>query len=178
MDKKILDELNKQDWVKIRKTLISYVIVKLKYNQVTSNNADVIHFVDNIIGNTFLEERKWNPSKVSLHYFLRRSIDSEISNFFKKKATILSSPQDIYDNVIADRMPDDSLNLEDNFLSVEAQQEKIKSIRKKLSTDDDAGLVFEYLLEGCSYEEIKEQLGIDKNQLNNVLKRLRRKTLQ
>lgn len=114
---------------------------------------------------------------MDLNRHLQRNIDSEISNFFKKKATMLTSSQDIYDEKFADIVPEDELVLEDKIISDETIDEKVKSIKAKLIDDDDAGIVFEYLREGYSYEEIREQLGIDPTELNNILKRLKRKTI-
>jgi len=171
MGNEILDELNRQDWKTIRPKLIAYATFKINLFklQTFKNAAD---FVGDVIQKAYTGKRKWIPGKVDLIRFLKVAIDSEISNQLKKYDTKSVINKDLDDDVNDYLLKSDTLSPEEELI----YSERVSEIKQSINGDEDAELLLEYLSDGHTYDTICAEMGINKNQLNNIVKRLKRKT--
>ena len=172
MEVKILDELNSQDWRTIRSVLIAYATFKMNLFKLQTVKKEIADFVSDAIAKTYTGERNWIPEQVDLTRFLKLAIDSEISNQLERKETKILVNKD-FDNDANDYLiKSDGLSPEEELILAE----RISEIKESIKGDENAEIVFEYLSDRHTYDSICVELGINKNQLNNIIKRLKRKT--
>lgn len=167
----ILEELNKQNWLKVRKILIGHATFKLKLLSFKSGKKEITDFVDDAIEKTFTGKRIWNPEKVELIYFLKKAIDSEISNHFKREEKTTVVDKDFENDINDYLLKSDERNPEEELIL----SERLNMIKENLKGDDEAGIVFECLQDGHKFHSICEELGINKIQFYNIIKRIKRK---
>jgi RNA polymerase sigma factor (sigma-70 family) len=175
MTEDILTELKSQDWLKINKILKAYTILRCKKYSLEFRHMAMDDFIGEIVAKVFTGHRVWNKDKwPNLTIYLCECIKSEFSNYFDHKKRL-----DI-ENV--DFQKEGSLKdtLENKEKSIEEEislKQSLEHIENSLKEDDNAGIVFEYIKEGYPNNEICSKLNIERSELYNILKRIRRKTL-
>lgn len=164
--------LHDQDWLNIRRKLVAYAMVKVDlYNLNRELTAEDL--VQEAIIKLFEGIRIWNKQNCpDLLYFLKRVIDSDINSYINTNKMQLEAVFENEEGInIIDDIDSQIVNPAEEFIS----NEKLEEIKANLKNDDDAALLFIYLLEGYSYKELCKEMNIDDQKRNNIVKRIKRK---
>jgi hypothetical protein len=169
------------DWEDLYLRLEAFIIYTLKYKygvekkkeQLQSNAHEIISEVMDLI---FVSgTRNWcKETCPSFNSFIFGVVKSHINNLFsssKKHSTIpIEDVQYETEKMHFYKPP----SLDDNKLT-----ELVFDELKIMGADDDELLVFECMTDGIiKPENIREELGISATEMNNILRRLNRKTLK
>lgn len=175
MSEDTLSELKSQDWLKINKILKAYTILRCKKYSLEFRHMEMDDFIGEIVAKVFTGERVWNKDKWPiLTIYLCECIKSEFSNYFDHKKRLDIENVDFQE----EGSLKDTLSSKDKSVEEELTlKQSLDNAKCSLEDDVDAGIVFEYLLDGYTYDEICLKLQIEKSEFYNILKRIRRKTL-
>ena len=178
---KLLQIFQSVDWEKLYIRLEAFIIYTLKYKygvekrkeQLQSMAHEIISEVMDLI---FVSgTRNWCKATCpSFNSFIFGVAKSHINNFFSSSKKYSTTAIEDVQHETEKKHFDKPQSLDDNKLRELAFNEL-----KKLDADDDELLVFECMADGITKpEKIKEELGITSSDLNNILRRLNRKTLK
>lgn len=171
------DELDKYEWSPILNTLRTYVIYRLKFKYYISPTAEkrlsgeqVDDIVHRAVESVWLEERVWDIHKEpDLLKHLKSIIDSQLYNGIIKSSQFQNQvTTDLFDLAEQKQASDNNEEVLNAKLAIEA-------MRKLLLEDKGASKVFDHFINGLPPREIAEETGIEVAEVNNILKRMKRK---
>lgn len=170
----VLKKLKEQDWDTIVPNLLIHAHNKIKGKNLAGyfTSGD---FISEVYEKVYIGERKWDPEKdPDLLKYLKSAIDSLIYDATKLKDSKLLQ-LDLNKHDVSD-----SEDLFDKQDDKEINENIYENIIDEIKGDDDLELLFMCITEygKTKPEEIKEELGWEKDKINNVKKRLKRLSLK
>ncbi len=176
--KDLLNVFNSQDWDGLYIQLEAYIIYVLRHKYgIVKTNEQLKTKADEIISEVMelifvTGTRNWCKENCpDFKSFLFGVVKSHIYDGFKAKN---KNKEDLSD-IIEDENNNQN-NIQDTITEDELRATVFNEL-KNLSADDDELLVFECMADGIiKPEKIREELGIEPAHLNNILRRLSRKT--
>lgn len=176
-EENLISEFQAQNWKDLWKTLFarSLYLLNNKY-QVGWNNDKKKDFINqcisDVIDKIMVEKsRNWNTAEYpTFKDFIESVIDSHINNQLNKKREPVISENEL--TVEAGIAP---TNLDDDIAIQELHGIIFEELKKIGATDEEV-LVFDCLAGGMfRKQDIRENLGIDDDEFNNIWRRLNRK---
>lgn len=169
------------DWEDLYLRLEAFIIYTLRYKygvekrneQLQSNAHEIISEVMDLI---FVSgTRNWSKETCpTFNSFIFGVVKSHINNSFSSSKKHSTIPIEDVQHETEKRHSYKPHSLDDNKL-----RELVFNELKDMGADDDELLVFECMTDGIMKpENIREDLGISASEMNNILRRLNRKTLK
>jgi len=173
------DEKNLFDqefWRHIYPVICDYAILYIHYYGLSSDiTKDIVH---EAITRVLIEKRKWDPNKTQFLPYLKGVIKSLVSHYYEsayqKKRIRGYQSQD-----------DKSTNFEDTAVSTDFTSQQYlertdleKFLWDEADGDEDMQLVLLCIFEEKRRSEISEELNLPLNEVDNILKRIRRATIK
>ena len=167
------------NWEELYGRLEAYIIYVLRYKYgVIKNNDDILlqthEIISDVMNLIFISgTRNWNKETCpSFNSFIFGVTKSHINNLFSTtKINETQSLEEVQHEV-------DGKHFEDpkGLNNTDLRDEAFSQL-KDLGADDDELLVFECMADGIvKPEKIRAELGLKPSELNNILRRLNRKT--
>lgn len=204
MKPEVFKILMSEDWGKVGKRLLGFALWRASHYNWESGNSQVLaegmtpeDIVQDVITKTLTGERAWNPDLGPLEPWLRDQVKSIIDALVKsaahrREAKNLEDPDRDEraldsvahkENVIFSFAVKKPPNPEDELIEKERQRmmaEKSSELFAAVSGDKELEEVLETIMNGCEPkpQAIAEELGASVENINNRIKRLRRRALK
>lgn len=148
-----------------------------KFIKVYLNGNSKLITAQDIVGDILIKmvdgKRKWDPKKVNINAFMYNAIRSHVEGIAKKEKRNI--PIDKYDEETetfkSELEKEHFISLE-SILDKQDLKEKLEKVRECIKDDADCEIVFNCLLEGMKIPEIAADLGITKQEVKNVVRRI------
>lgn len=167
----IIEELEKQDWAVIIKSATLHAVYQLKYyglwNRRGLKGYSAQEIAMEAIEKIYLGEWQWNPEKSKLLDYLKfHVIRGLVSNL--AKSSEFKSTHEIESSELNEVAQLES----DGIIETMNQDQILEILRQEISSDEQAGIIFEELLIGLKRSEICEKYNWEKRVYDNASRRL------
>ena len=187
IDQEAFKKLCSYDWERIILDLTLYADNKLKFLKAAKVKLPLaqepMDYAKEAVRLVFEGVRAWDSSEnPDLQKFLKYSVVKSLIYNERTSPAVKKRVKNTVSIRAKDENEDEELTLSDTVKSNEPridlamiEQQTLQSIRNALRDDDDAALVLEELIKSNKPREIASDLGIEIDEMRNIIKRIRRK---
>lgn len=182
MDKFTLDKLESQDW----KSIIVKLTAEVRFRLFTLKDKKMLEgktpydIAIEAIEKLYTGERKWDFEKDPdiLKFLKYNVIKSMTNNLFetinRKSIVFIKNNEDFNEDIEYDFFR--KFGIEDELERELYAKELLDDIEKELKNEDE-WQIFNYRLDGLKNSEISNELGIPIKEVENIMKRIKRKLI-
>ncbi len=170
-----IDIFDEEMWKNIYPKAIHFALLLVKSRGLSKDFSNEV--VQEAISRVLTEKRKWNSTEIDLLPFLKGVIKSIVSHHFEKafyskqKNSVVEIDGEFRDII-------DSVECSNATAQEYLERKDMEKFLMEASGDDDEmNLVLICIFENKKRSEITDDLGIPINKVDNILKRIRRLTM-
>lgn len=195
MDPELLEQLRKQDWNGLGRALVRYAYWKAGVaawregaDRTLALGSSAEDIAAAVITKVFAGDRTWDPTRGDLLPTLKRMVDSELDHLWRRPARLCerAEPEDPRAQEDQERRALETdvtaLPIDPELAIANAEDRATPSVRvaalfESVANEPELQMVVEAIMDGCDPKprHLAEHLKVPVNDINNRLRRLRRK---